>query len=75
MSKIGKVLLSPLAAVTGVFKKPKISPPPIVPPPATPRANSALRDVFAARRGVRENLRSGAGGAEAGVGLKSKLGR
>lgn len=75
MSGIGKVLLSPLGAVTGLFKKPKVSPPPIVAPPATPRANSALRDVFAARRGTRDNQRSGSGGAEAAGGLKTRLGR
>lgn len=75
MSKIAQFVLSPIAAVAGVFKKPKVAPPPIVAPPATPRANSALRDVFAARRGTRENLRSGAGGAEASTGVKSKLGR
>ncbi len=74
MSGVAKVLLSPIGALTGAFKKPKVAPPPIVAPPATPRANSALRDVFAARRGVRDNQRSGGSGAEAGSGLKSKLG-
>lgn len=72
MSSIGKFLLSPLAAVTGIFNKPK---PPKVPLQTPPRAArpSSVSDALAGRRGSRSNRRS-SGPREASGGQKTTLG-
>lgn len=77
MGAVGKFLLSPVAALAGAFKKPKAAAPAplLAQPQATPRASSALADALSARRGTRANQRTGARGAEAPAGVKTKLGR
>lgn len=67
-------LISPVLALTGLFKsKPKPQPAPL--PPVQIRSNSAAADVLANRRGSRANQRTGPGGAEAASGGKTKLGQ
>ena len=76
VNTIGKVALSPIAAVLGAFDKPK--PRAAMPlPTATPRANSSvLADALTMRRGSADNRRTGAGGAESTTtGKKSLLGQ
>lgn len=72
MTGVAKVLLSPLGAALGVFKKPKAAA--SVPlPVATPRSNSVLMDTLAARRGTAANQRTGSGGAESSTTAKKTL--
>lgn len=77
MSGVAKVLLSPVAALTGLLDKPKAPKMPTVPmaqPIATTRASSAVLDAVASRQGSLANRRTGTGGAEAGAGTKTSLG-
>jgi hypothetical protein len=74
MSAVAKVLLSPVGALVGLFKKPKPAPPPpMAQPQAVDRSSSVLVDALASRRGTQANRRSG-GGGEAMGGTKTKLG-
>jgi hypothetical protein len=77
MAAIGKILLSPITALAGAFKKPKAPTvrPTLPLPVATPRANSAVSDALLSRRGSAANMRTGRGGAEstAGTGTKKSL--
>lgn len=71
MGLIGKIL-SPGLGLLGVFDKPK--PAQAVPlPTVTPRSNSVLADMLAARRGSAANQRTGSGGAESSTGPKKTL--
>lgn len=75
MAGVAKVLLSPIAAVTGLFK-PKAKAPTATPAPLpamTPRANSAVGDALMRRQGSRANQRTGMGGAESGTTAKKRL--
>ena len=70
MSAVAKVLLSPVAALAGVFKKPKTPAAPVVPitpPAAQDRSSSVLADRIAARRGTQANKRGGSGEALGGT--------
>lgn len=61
-------------AVSGVFKKKAKPQPSAVPlPTMTPRGNSVLADMLAARRGSAANQRTGSGGAESSTGVKKSL--
>jgi len=58
--------------VSKAFSKPKQAT--AVPlPQITPRGNSVLADMLAARRGSAANQRTGAGGAESSTGTKKTL--
>lgn len=78
MSEVGKVLLSPLGAVAGLFNKPKPKPAPVQPRPITRNmAAEAARqgDRLRRRRGAGANELTG-GGAEASTpGGKTLLGQ
>lgn len=74
MSKVASFLLSPIAAVTGVFKKPKAAKPVYAQPAATPRAASAVSAALLSRRGTAANQRTGAGGVESSTGKKTTMG-
>lgn len=60
------------ALIPGLLDKPKPPKAPLAPPPQANRS-SLVNDALASRRGSRANRRS-SGPAEAGGGLKSKLG-
>lgn len=76
MSKVGKFLLSPLAAAVGLFKKPKL-PAPAPAPTRDDVAREAIRDdELRKRRGGAADMLTGAGGAEAAAtGVKTLVGQ
>lgn len=67
------LLVSPVAAALGAFKKPKAAATPVAQPVITPRSNSVIADALAARRGSAANMRTGAGGAESAASAKKAL--
>lgn len=73
MTGVAKVLLSPVGAALGVFKKPKPVTPAVPLPTATPRANSVLMDTLSARRGASANQRTGSRGVESTTAAKKTL--
>lgn len=73
-SKALNFLVSPIAALAGAFKKPKAQKPTYAQPAATPRTNSVVANALQARRGTKENQRTGAGGVESSTGKKTALG-
>lgn len=75
MGALGKILLSPAAAILGgVLNKPKAPKVPMAAPVAQTRASSAVLDAVASRQGSLANRRTGTRGAEAGGGSKTSLG-
>lgn len=74
---VGAALIGTAGSLaTAIIAKPKVPKAAVAGPrmAAQPRTSSALRDAILARRGTRDNQRTGMGGAEAGAGLKTKLG-
>lgn len=74
MSAVGKLLLSPVLTLAGVFDKKKPKPVPMQQPVAQTRPVSAVLEAVASRQGSRANQRAGMGGVEASGGTKTKLG-
>jgi hypothetical protein len=76
MSKVAKFLLSPVAAVVGLGKKPKL-PAPTPAPTRDDYVRAALKDdPLRKRRGGAADILTGAGGAEAAAaGVKSLVGQ
>lgn len=76
---IGAALIGATASVaTAVITKPKKPKAAAAAPQRgrlEDRSSSVVRDALLARAGTRDNQRTGLGGAEAPVGIKSKLGQ
>jgi hypothetical protein len=71
VGKIAGFLVSPLASL---LLKPKKKAPEPVQPVTRQQTPTRAADALNARRGSRDNQRSGSGGGEATGGLKTKLG-
>lgn len=76
MAKVAKALISPLGAVVGLFKKPKL-PKPVPVPTRDDVAREAIKeDNLRKRRGGAADMLTGAGGAEAAAtGVKTLVGQ
>lgn len=76
MSKVAKALISPLGAVVGLFKKPKL-PAPAPMPTRDDAARAAMKeDNLRKRRGGAADILTGTGGAEAAAtGAKTLVGQ
>lgn len=76
MSKFANILLSPLGAAVGLFKKPKLPAPSPV-PTRDDAARAAMRDdSLRKRRGGAADILTDAGGAEAAApGVKTLVGQ
>lgn len=76
MSKFAQALISPLGAVVGLFKKPKI-PAPTAMPTRDDAARAAMKeDSLRKRRGGAADILTGDGGAEAAAtGVKTLVGQ
>lgn len=68
------LLFGAVGAALKPFGPKKKAPPPPMPLPVAQTRPSAVLDAVAGRQGSRANMRSGAGGAEAGGGTKTQLG-
>lgn len=73
MGTIGKLLVSPVAAMAGLLDKPKVTVP-VAQPQAVDRSSTVLMDAVSARTGSLDNRRTGSSGAEASGGKKTSLG-
>ncbi|MFC0683219.1 hypothetical protein [Novosphingobium clariflavum] len=73
MGAVGKMLISPVAAMAGLLDKPKVTAP-VAQPQAIDRSNTVVMDAVAARRGSLANKRTGSLGAEVSGGKKTSLG-
>lgn len=72
---IGAALIATAGTVAAtVLSKPKVPKAPLQAPAAQARSTSVVSDAILARRGTRDNQRSGLGGAEATTGVKTRLG-